>query len=71
MARPGPQTFAKRQREQKKREKRLEKLEKKALRKAEKEREAALRGTSGPEIDMDAFVGDERAKASLEAQLEE
>ena len=70
MARPGPQTFAKRQREQKKREKRLEKLEKKAQRKAEKEREAEL-GVTRPEIDMDAFVGDERAKASLEAQLEE
>ena len=36
MARPGPQTQAKRQREQKKREKRRAKEEKKALRKAQK-----------------------------------
>lgn len=71
MARPGPQTFAKRQREQKKREKRLEKLERKAQRKADKEREAELGIPPRPEIDMDAFVGDERAKARVEAQLEE
>jgi hypothetical protein len=37
MARPGPQTQAKRQREQKKREKREAKEKKKALRKALKE----------------------------------
>ena len=37
MARPGPQTFAKRQREQAKKDKRRAKEEKKALRKAEKE----------------------------------
>ncbi len=36
MARPGPQTHAKRQREQAKKEKRRAKEEKKALRKAEK-----------------------------------
>ena len=36
MARPGPQTFAKRQREQAKKDKRRAKEEKKALRKAEK-----------------------------------
>jgi len=36
MARPGPQTQAKRQREQKKREKRLAKQEKMALRRAMK-----------------------------------
>jgi hypothetical protein len=36
MARPGPQTHAKRQREQEKKEKRRAKAEKKALRKAEK-----------------------------------
>ncbi len=71
MARPGPQTFAKRQREQKKREKRMEKLERKALRKEQKAREAELRDTSGPEIDVDAFVGSERAKATLVAELEE
>jgi hypothetical protein len=37
MARPGPQTHAKRQREQLKKDKRRAKDEKKALRKAEKE----------------------------------
>ena len=37
MARPGPQTQAKRRREQAKKEKRRAKEEKKALRKAEKE----------------------------------
>jgi len=37
MARPGPQTHAKRMREQAKKEKRRAKEEKKALRKAEKE----------------------------------
>ncbi len=36
MARPGPQTQAKRQREQLKKDKRLAKEEKKALRKAQK-----------------------------------
>lgn len=36
MGRPGPQTHAKRQREQAKKEKRRAKAEKKALRKAEK-----------------------------------
>ena len=37
MARPGPTTFAKRQREIRKREKRKEKLERRAVRKAEKD----------------------------------
>jgi len=37
MGRPGPQTHAKRQREQAKKEKRRAKEEKKALRKAEKD----------------------------------
>jgi len=41
MGRPGPQTQAKRRREQLKREKREAKAEKKALRKAQKELEAA------------------------------
>jgi hypothetical protein len=40
MGRPGPQTFAKRQREQAKKEKRRAKAEKKALRKAEKASDA-------------------------------
>lgn len=37
MARPGPTTFAKRQREIRKRQKRQEKLERRATRKAEKD----------------------------------
>lgn len=45
MARPGPQTMAKRQREQKKREKRLAKKEKMALRRAQKTRDG-----SGPPV---------------------
>ncbi len=40
MARPGPQTQAKRRREQAKKEKRRAKEEKKALRKAQKEADA-------------------------------
>jgi len=39
MARPGPQTHAKRQREQAKKDKRIAKEQKKALRKAAKEAE--------------------------------
>ncbi len=41
MARPGPQTQAKRRREQAKKEKRRAKEEKKALRKAQKEADTA------------------------------
>ena len=41
MGRPGPQTQAKRRREQMKREKRLAKAEKKALRQTQKELEEA------------------------------
>jgi hypothetical protein len=65
MARPGPQTQAKRRREQAKKEKRRAKDEKKALRKAEKEgtldieteteiaQEGALPESDGPEITQD------------------
>ncbi len=51
MARPGPQTQAKRRRELAKKEKRRAKEEKKALRKEQKEADAASDAsvTSGPE----------------------
>lgn len=54
MARPGPQTYAKRLREQAKKEKRIAKEEKKALRKAEK-----LAELSPGESGADAPASDE------------
>lgn len=51
MARPGPQTHAKRQREQAKKDKRRAKEEKKALRKAEK----TLEGQPDP-VDNDTVA---------------
>jgi len=56
MARPGPQTQAKRQREQKKREKRRAKEEKKALRKAQKLAAAEARTANGGEEFEEAFA---------------
>lgn len=52
MGRPGPQTHAKRQREQAKKEKRQAKEEKKALRKAEK-----LRAEPEPDTASDLEPG--------------
>ena len=50
MGRPGPQTHAKRQREQAKKEKRRAKEEKKALRKAEKTADADPALESAPAV---------------------
>jgi len=52
MGKPGPQTQAKRRREQAKREKREAKAEKKAQRKAQKELEAAG-GEPPAEVEVD------------------
>ena len=59
MARPGPQTHAKRQREQAKKDKRRAKEEKKALRKARK---------SG---DLDDSAGADSAQAAEPAKVSE
>ena len=58
MARPGPTTFAKRQREIRKRQRRQEKLERRAQRKLEKEQaaEEALPNLSGEDPDIAGIV---------------
>ena len=58
MARPGPTTFAKRQREIRKRQKRQEKLERRAQRKVEKEdaAEEAPVNLSGEDPDIAGMV---------------
>ena len=58
MARPGPTTFAKRQREIRKRQRRQEKLERRAQRKLEKEQAAleAPEGMPGEDPDIAGIV---------------
>lgn len=58
MARPGPTTFAKRQREMRKRQRRQEKLERRAQRKIDKEQAAleAPENTTGEDPDIAGIV---------------
>lgn len=53
MARPGPATFAKRQRELSKKRKRQEKLERRAMRKEQKVEDAANASDIGGDMDPD------------------
>ncbi len=56
MARPGPTTFAKRQREMRKRERRKEKLERRAQRKLEKEQAPAPEAPPGEDPDIAGII---------------